>query len=153
MKNILNCLKENLKKLKNHDTTKFSIWRIIILYFFVHLLNACTPIYRFNRLVSKHPYLLDKQVFDTIYIRNGERLDTSFIWQEGKDTIFINGIRLQRFRDTFRIYYKERNCTTNIHKTEIKPSKATEKITREETTNFPLLIGLIAIFLLILWKK
>jgi hypothetical protein len=117
------------------------------------MLFSCTPIYRFNRLVSKHPYLLDKQIFDTIYIRNGERLDTSFIWQEGKDTVYINGIRLQRFRDTFRIYYTERNCTTNFHKTEIKPSKATEKIIREETTNFPLLIGLIAIFLLILWKK
>jgi len=153
MKNILNCLKENLKKLKSYDTRNFIFWRMPILWIFICFISACTPIYRFNRLVSKHPYLLDKQVFDTIHIRNGERLDTSFIWQEGKDTIFINGIRLQRFRDTFRIYYKERNCTTNIHKTEIKPSKATEKITREETTNFPLLIGLIAIFLLILWKK
>lgn len=153
MKNILNHFKDNLKTLKNNDTQNFIFWRLPILWIFICYSSSCTPIYRFNRLVSKHPYLLDKQVYDTIHIRNGERLDTSFVWQEGRDTIFINGIRIERLRDTFKIYYRERNCTTNIHKTEIKPSKATEKIIREETSNFPLLIGLIAIFLLILWKK
>lgn len=153
MKNILNCLKENLKKLKNNDIKYFKFWRLLIIWLCLYNCVSCTPIYRFNRLVSKHPYLLDKQVFDTIHIRDGKRLDTSFVWQEGKDTVIISGIRIERFRDTFRLYYRERNCTTNIHETKIQPSKTTQKIIREETTNFPLLIGLIAIFLLILWKK
>lgn len=156
MKNILNYLKENLKKLENNDTKNFNIWRLLIVWVCIHPIVSCTPISRFNRLVSKHPYLLDKQVFDTIHIRDGKRLDTSFIWNEGKDTVIINGIRIERFRDTFRLYYRERNCTTHIHETKIQPSKATQKIIREETTNFSLLIaliGIISILLLIIWKK
>ena len=156
MKNILNYLKKNLKKLKNHDTKSFKFWRLFIVWIFIFTFVSCTPISRFNRLVSKHPYLLNKQVFDTIHIRDGKRLDTSFIWNEGKDTVIINGIRIERFRDTFRLYYRERNCTTHIHETKIQPSKATQKIIREETTNFPLLIaliGIISILLLIIWKK
>ena len=156
MKNILNYLRENLKKLENNDTKNFNIWRLLIVWVCIHPIVSCTPISRFNRLVSKHPYLHDKQVFDTIHIRDGKRLDTSFIWNEGKDTVIINGIRIERFRDTFRLYYRERNCTTHIHETKIQPSKATQKIIREETTNFPLLIaliGIISILLLIIWKK
>lgn len=156
MKNILNHFKKNLTKLKNNDTKSYKFWRLLIVWFCIHTIVSCTPISRFNRLVSKHPYLLDKQVFDTIHIRYGERLDTSFIWNEGKDTVIINGIRIERFRDTFKLYYRERNCTTHIHETKIQPSKATQKIIREETTNFPLLIaliGIISILLLIIWKK
>ena len=156
MKPILNYLRENLKKLENNDTKNFNIWRLLIIWVCIHPIVSCTPISRFNRLVSKHSYLLDKQVFDTIHIRDGKRLDTSFIWNEGKDTVIINGIRIERFRDTFRLYYRERNCTTHIHETKIQPSKATQKIIREETTNFPLLIaliGIISILLLIIWKK
>ena len=159
MKTILNYLKENLKKLKNHDTKSFNFRRLLIVWLCIHPIVSCTPISRFNRLVSKHPYLLDKQVFDTIHIRDGKRLDTSFIWNEGKDTVIINGIRIERFRDTFRLYYRERNCTTYIHETNIQPSKATQKIIREKTTNIPLLvdiigfIGLFCLFSFALWKK
>jgi hypothetical protein len=90
------------------------------------LLNACDPVYRYNRLVNNYPYLVNRQVFDTIHIRDGKVVDTTFIWSQGRDTtIYIGNARIERFRDTLRFYYREQNCTTHVAKTEIHPSRET----------------------------
>jgi hypothetical protein len=49
------------------------------------------------------------------------------------DTFYINsGIRIERSRDTFRFIYRERNCTTYIEKTEIRPTTVIEREIRKE---------------------
>ena len=97
---------------------KHIIW-IAILFF-----SSCSPVHRFNRLVKRHPYLIDRLKSDTIIINSGE-VET--------DTFYINsGIRIERSRDTFRFIYRERNCTTYIEKTEIRPTTVIEREIRKE---------------------
>jgi hypothetical protein len=49
------------------------------------------------------------------------------------DTFYINsGIRIERSRDTFRFIYRERNCTTYIERTEIRPTTVIEREIRKE---------------------
>ena len=95
---------------------------------------SCSPIYRFNRLVKCHPYLLDRIESDTVIVDSGKSIDTFFISKTEFDTFYFDrGVRIDRFRDTFRIYYRERNCTTFIEKTEIRPTtKIVERQIRQE---------------------
>jgi len=97
------------------------------------LVSSCTPIHRFNRLVKCHPYLLDRLESDTIIVDSGKSTDTFFVAKTEIDTFYIDGgVRIERFRDTFRVYYRERNCTTYISKTEIKPTQIIEREIRKE---------------------
>jgi len=114
-----NCKNDLLKN-------RINVFRNIITLICIVCMYSCSPVSRYNRLVRNYPFLIDKQIFDTIYVRNGERIDTTFIWSEGKDTMYIGGVKIERFRDTFRIYYKEKDCVTNVHTTEIRPSKETQ---------------------------
>jgi hypothetical protein len=96
-------------------------------------MGSCSPLYRFNRLVERHPYLLESVKSDTIHIREGKVVDTFFTFKSETDSFYINsGIRIERYRDTLRVYFRERNCTTYIEKTEIRPSKVTETTIRKE---------------------
>jgi hypothetical protein len=96
-------------------------------------INACSPVYRFNRLVKRHPYLIDRIKSDTIIINSGKSIDTFFVSEVETDTFYINsGIRIERSRDTFRFIYRERNCTTYIEKTEIRPTTVIEREIRKE---------------------
>ena len=144
-----NCKNDLLKN-------RINVFRNIITLICIVCMYSCTPVSRYNRLVRNYPFLIDKQVFDTIYVRNGQRIDTTFIWSEGKDTIYIGGVRVERFRDTFRIYYKEKDCVTNVHTTEIRPSKET-KIVKDGkglTLIERISLGLIVALLLIgVWRR
>lgn len=94
---------------------------------------ACSPIYRFNRLVKRHPYLIDRLKSDTIVINSGKSIDTFLVFKTEFDTFYVNsGIRVERSRDTFRFIYRERNCTTYIQRTEIRPTTVIEREIRKE---------------------
>lgn len=96
-------------------------------------ISSCSPLHRFNRLVKCHPYLLDRLKSDTVLVDSGKSVDTFFIAETEFDTFYFDrGVRIERFRDTFRIYYRERNCTTYIEKTEIKPTQIIERQIRQE---------------------
>jgi hypothetical protein len=120
---------------------------------------SCNPIHRFNRLVERYPYLLDTQKYEQIVVDTGGVLDTIFISQTEFDTIYLEGgrVRIERFRDTFRIQYRERNCTTTINKTEIRPSEKTERtVLKERKLDFwikAIMVYLAIITFLILIKK
>ena len=105
-----------------------------ILAITILLVSSCTPLHRFNRLLKCHPYLFDSVKSDTIVVDSGKSIDTVFVSKTETDTFYINGgVRIERSRDTFRFYYKERNCTTYIQKTEIKPTtKVIERTIRKE---------------------
>jgi hypothetical protein len=107
---------------------KYFVWIAIL------CVSGCSPVYRFNRLVECHPYLLESVKSDTIHIREGKIVDTFFTFKSETDSFYINsGIRIERYRDTLRVYFRERNCTTYIEKTEIRPSKVvTETTIRKE---------------------
>jgi len=151
----------NWNKESNHSNNEkplrtTTIFRNLFLGCYLLLLTACDPVSRYNRLVNNYPYLVNRQIFDTIHIRDGKVVDTTFFWSEGRDTIFINGIRVERFRDTFKFYYKERNCTTNLHTTEIRPSKETQIVKRGAwlTLREFVCIGLLLSLLIAgLWKR
>jgi len=96
------------------------------------LLVSCNPIHRFNRLVEQYPYLLDSIKHSEVIVDSGKVVDTAFVIQTQIDTFIINGVRIERIRDTFRIIYRERNCTTTVNKTEVRPTKVIEREIRKE---------------------
>ena len=105
-------------------------------YFLLSLLlflSACSPQRRLLCLLENHPYLIDSLRHDTIQIQQAQETDTQFLWKTERDTIFFNNIRLERFRDTIRLFTRERACTTYIHTTELRPSKVVEKYISEKT--------------------
>jgi len=108
---------------------KFYLIPIMVL---LGLLVSCNPIHRFNRLVECYPYLLDSVKHSEVIVDSGKVVDTAFIVQTQVDTFVVNGIRVERIRDTFRIIYRERNCTTTVNKTEVRPTKVIEREIRKE---------------------
>ena len=108
---------------------KFYLVPIMVLF---GLLTSCDPIHRFNRLVECYPHLLDSVKHSEVIVDSGKVVDTAFVVQTKVDTFVVNGIRIERVRDTFRIIYRERNCTTTVNKTEIRPTKVIEREIRKE---------------------
>lgn len=108
---------------------KFYLLPILVL---VGLLTSCDPVYRFNRLVERNPYLLDSIKNTEVVVDSGKIVDTAFVIQTQVDTFVIDGVRIERIRDTFRIIYRERNCTTTVNKTEVRPTKVIEREIRKE---------------------
>ena len=136
---------------------KFYILPLVVL---LGLISSCDPVHRFNRLLEQHPYLIDSIENSEVVVDSGKVVDTAFITQIEVDTFYINGIRIERIRDTFRVVYRERNCTTQINKTEIKPTKVVEReirkeIQKEQKRNglMYLLYGLIGVIILSLLIK
>lgn len=105
-----------------------------ILWIACFCFSSCSPIHQLNCLLEHHPHLFDRFKSDTIFIDSGKSIDTFFITTSETDTFYINsGIRIERSRDTFRFVYRERNCTTYIEKTEIRPTtKVIEREIRKE---------------------
>lgn len=108
---------------------KFYLIPIMVL---LGLLVSCNPIHRFNRLVECYPYLLDSVKHSEVIVDSGKVVDTAFVIQTQVDTFVVNGVRIERIRDTFRIIYRERNCTTTVNKTEVRPTKVIEREIRKE---------------------
>jgi len=108
---------------------KFYLIPIMVLF---GLFTSCNPLHRFNRLVERYPYLLDSVKHSEVVVDSGKVVDTAFVIQTKMDTFVIDGIRIERVRDTFRVIYRERNCTTTVNKTEIRPTKVIEREIRKE---------------------
>ena len=108
---------------------KFYLIPIMVL---LGLLVSCNPIHRFNRLVECYPYLLDSVKHSEVIVDSGKVVDTAFVIQTQIDTFIVDGVRIERIRDTFRIIYRERNCTTTVNKTEVRPTKVIEREIRQE---------------------
>lgn len=159
MKNILTFWNKKSNHSNNDNTIRTTtFFRHLFMGGILLLLNACDPISRYNRLVNNYPYLVNRQVFDTIHIRDGKIVDTTFIWNQGRDTtIYIGNARIERFRDTFKFYYREQNCTTNLHSTEIRPSKETQIVKEGKGLRLveKLAIGFLLLLLLLnlLWRR
>lgn len=125
----------------------------IIIFAFV----GCTPVERFNRLVEKHPYLIEKFKKDTVYISKGKVHDTVLVIKETNDTFYFGENRIERFNDTLRFYFRERNCTTYVNKTIYKPSTYVKEESEKKQKgaihkvieNY-VLLGLLSLSLLIL---
>lgn len=87
------------------------------------LLTSCSPYNRLRCLLESHPNLIDCFSVHKVQVEKIERTDTQIIWSKERDTIIFRDVRLERFRDTIRFFQKERNCTTFISKTELRPTK------------------------------
>lgn len=100
-------------------------------------LFSCTPAQRFARLIEKHPYLIETTKKDTVSIRIYPPQDTIIVFKKDYDTIIFDNHRIERFRDTFRFYYKQSNCTTYVNKTIYQPSKyVTKEIEKRQKRSF-----------------
>ena len=53
---------------------KCFIWTTVL------FISGCSPVYRFNRLVERHPYLLESVKSDTVRVVNGQILDTFYVF-------------------------------------------------------------------------
>lgn len=101
--------------------------QIILLSYVLLTWSACSPEYRFNRLLKKYPYLLENQVFDTVVIRDGKITDTIFFFKN--DTFRFENTQIIRQYDSSRrdFYYrfngKSDPCTTRIERTTIRPAE------------------------------
>ena len=109
-------------------------FQIILLSYIILTWSACSPEYRFNRLLKKYPYLLENQVFDTVVIRDGKITDTIFFFKN--DTFRFENTQIIRQYDSSRrdFYYrfngKSDPCTTRIERTTIRPAE-TKRETKE----------------------
>lgn len=99
--------------------------QIILLSYVLLAWSACSPEYRFNRLLKKYPYLLENQVFDTVVIRDGKITDTIFFFKN--DTFRFENTQIIRHYDSsrrdfhYRYNGKSDPCTTRIERTTIRP--------------------------------
>lgn len=91
-------------------------------------ISSCSPHDRLSRLLNKHPYLLDSFRVYEVQVKSTKEIDTQFFWKTERDTITFRDYRLERFRDTIKFFANSRNCTTNIYRTEIRPTKPQPKL-------------------------
>lgn len=122
------------------------------------ILFSCSPAYRFNRLVEKYPFLLERKTYDSIRIVEFNSTDSIFYWDEIHDTITINGVRLERFRDSFfRVTTTPcPRCTTFIQRNVYQPRQETKEKDKEKGMTFwlkAMIVYMIINTLLILLKK
>jgi hypothetical protein len=130
---------------------------------FIVLFVGCSPAYRYHRLVTKYPFLLDSVSTDKIVIREDIIVDSVFIWESEVDTIFFPQATIERRHDTFRFYFRERPCTTYIQKTEVRPSKTIERYYQDKVNktqaweffklNFHWLLIILSLLLLLIRRK
>ena len=139
----------------NSRTKKNSKYILVILGFIISILYTnCTPHYRFERLLQRHPYLATLYAKDSIIVESYEDLDTFFIFSSEKDTIFFNDTKLFRTSDTIRFVRNYKPCTTYISKNINIPQKTIErerwKVHKQDTW---VILLLVVIFIAVLLKK
>ncbi len=110
----------------NHEYRNLTF--IICLIFCI----GCSPIYRYNRLLEKYPFLQDTLRETEIVVRDSVHQDTQVVWNTKIDTLVLNQVKIERRNDTFRIITRERPCTTYVNKTIVQPSKTVEKYIEEK---------------------
>lgn len=96
--------------------------RTYILVWFIGFMASCSPQKRLARLQECHPYLFDTTTtIDTIKIEI-PKVDTFISTWQVTDTLIYHDslkqltIKEYYFRDTVRIFYKSRPCTTIVQK-------------------------------------
>lgn len=67
---------------------------------------------------------------DSTSVRPGLVFDTVVVWRKIRDTFQTKQITVYRTGDTFRYFYRERNCTTYTSKTIVQPERVRE-VTKE----------------------
>jgi hypothetical protein len=114
----------------------------------------CTPVYRFERLLQKHPYLAKLYAKDSVVVKSYEDLDTLFVFSSEKDTLFFNDTKLFRTSDTIRLVRTFKPCTTYVSKNISIPEKTIErerwKVHKQDTW---VILLLVVIFIAVLLKK
>ena len=111
---------------KHHRTN--SINAFFIASISLLCLGSCSPYKRFNRLLKKHPYLIQTSIKDSVVIREGKVLDTTLLIKETHDTIQLStGTTIIRSSDTFRFITRIEPCTTFIQKRETIFPKESKK--------------------------
>lgn len=98
-------------------------YRVVFIGLLLLTVASCSVESRFNRLVSKHPWLLESQKIDTTIIQKYEDKDTVFSFSKKNDTFNFLYTRIIKKDSKIFIYSKVPPCTTNITKTIIQPSK------------------------------
>jgi hypothetical protein len=102
---------------------RYEKYRIIFIGLLFFTLSGCSVQSRFDRLVTRHPYLLESQKIDTIIIKKGNTNDTVFNITKKTDTFFFENTKIIKRDSKIYVYSKVPPCTTNITKTIIQPSK------------------------------
>lgn len=136
-------------------TKRTSKTYLVVLGFLCSLLfTNCSPIYRFERLLQKHPYLATLYAKDSIAIKTYEDVDTIFVLSSEKDTLFFNDTKLYRTSDTIRLIRTFKPCTTYVSKNISIPQKTIE---RERWQVYPwdtrIIILLCIILLIVIFVK
>jgi hypothetical protein len=98
-------------------------YRIIFACLLLLTISGCSVQSRFDRLVTKYPYLLESQKIDTVIIKNGNTTDTVFNITKNTDSFFFENTKIIKRDSKIFVYSKVPPCTTNISKTIIQPSK------------------------------
>jgi len=88
---------------------------------FLWCISACNPVRRVDRIIKKHPEVLDSFTKTQILVRNQQVHDTTLLFKS--DTIVTQFATIYRTADTIRIITRERPCTTYIKTTQIVPTK------------------------------
>lgn len=83
--------------------------------------------------------VLEVHKIDTFLIDQGRVKDTILIFKAGTDTIQTDRFTIYRNADTFRYYFRERNCTTFLSKTIIQPERIRQV---QEKNKWPIRLGL-----------
>ena len=108
-------------RLMNYGIKTLGYCAIMFLWCF----SACSPARRINRIIQKHPEVLDSFSKTEIVVRNQQIYDTLLFFQN--DTIKTEYVTILRTADTIRLITRERPCTTFVNTTEIRPTQIQER--------------------------
>lgn len=82
----------------------------IILYIVMVITVSCSPIQRFNRLIERHPYVLEQDtvtIVDTVRVITKRVQTDTVVVTQPKDTIYLEKERLRvkvvRYNDTIKV--------------------------------------------------
>ena len=93
-----------------------------ILYLFV-----CCGLFNCGRFNSR---VMVVHKIDTVLVDQGRVVDSVFVFKKVRDTFRSERFTVYRDSDVYRYYFRERNCTTHIHRTTIQPERL-RTLTRE----------------------
>jgi hypothetical protein len=73
---------------------RYEKYRVIFIGLLFLTLSGCTVQSRFDRLVTANPWLLESQKKDTVFIRQGKKIDTFFNITKNTDSFFFENTKL-----------------------------------------------------------
>lgn len=140
----------SIPRTKRPSKTHFAVLGFLCCILFA----CCSPIYRFERLLQKHPYLATLYAKDSVAIKTYEDVDTIFVLSSEKDTLFFNDTKLYRTSDTIRLIRTFKPCTTYVSKNISIPEKTIEREKwKVHPWNTRIIIVLCIILLIVIFLK